>query len=389
MTRFVHDQFAKDYLKELLSPIGDVEISRDVSGEVREIDVWFTPKSSPSDYLQRLGLLGQLARTAAIFEPFRNAVTPSQIRSCMGKLFDVHAELERQAKREGRRLDSVQLPHLWILTPTASSALLEGFNFRAISESSDRSGVYVLGSYWLAGLVAIHQLPRTSETLWVRILGKGGVQKQAIQEVAALPAENSLRENALELLYNLQVNLTANQELETEDRELIMALAPLYRQQLNAAIQQAREEGIRQGIEEGVQQGIEQGVQQGVQQGIEQGVQQGQRLILENFLRVKVGELSSPIAAIVEPLSALPSEELTLFIVQLSQLEGGTLDIQQGQRLGVEKLLQFRFGNLDEELLGIVDSLLILPPQQLKGLLLQLPELSRSELLKLLGESLG
>ncbi|HBL13372.1 MAG TPA: hypothetical protein DD379_18620, partial [Cyanobacteria bacterium UBA11162] len=81
MTRFVHDQFAKDYLKELLSPIGDVEISRDVSGEVREIDVWFTPKSSPSDYLQRLGLLGQLARTPAIFEPFRNAVTPSQIRS--------------------------------------------------------------------------------------------------------------------------------------------------------------------------------------------------------------------------------------------------------------------------------------------------------------------
>ena len=389
MTRFVHDQFAKDYLKELLSPIGDVEISRDVSGEVREIDVWFTPKSSHSDYLQRLGLLGQLARTSAIFEPFRNAVTPSQIRSCMGKLFDVHAELERQAKREDRRLDSVELPQLWILTPTASSALLEGFNLQSFSESLEMSGVYVLGRSLLTGLIAIHQLPRTSETLWLRILGKGGVQKQAIQEVGALPEDNSLRENALELLYNLQVNLTANQELETEDRELIMALAPLYRQQLNAAIQQAREEGIRQGIEEGVQQGIQQGVQQGVQQGIEQGVQQGQRLILENFLKVKFGELPSEMAAIIEPLLTLPPQELTVWLVQLSQLEGGTLDIQQGQRLGVEKLLQFRFGNLDEELLGIVDSLLILPPQQLKRLLLQLPELSRSELLKLLRESLG
>jgi hypothetical protein len=39
MTRFPHDQFAKQYLKELLSPLGGVETSRKVSGEVREIDV--------------------------------------------------------------------------------------------------------------------------------------------------------------------------------------------------------------------------------------------------------------------------------------------------------------------------------------------------------------
>ena len=45
MTRFPHDQFAKDYLKELLSPLGEVETSRDVPGEVRELDVFFTPIS--------------------------------------------------------------------------------------------------------------------------------------------------------------------------------------------------------------------------------------------------------------------------------------------------------------------------------------------------------
>ncbi|HAG84338.1 MAG TPA: flagellar assembly protein H, partial [Cyanobacteria bacterium UBA12227] len=103
-----------------------------------------------------------------------------------------------------------------------------------------------------------------------------------------------------------------------------------------------------------------------------------------NFLKVKFGELSSQLVAIVEPLSALPPEELTLFLVQLSQLGGGTPEIQQGQRLAVEKLLQFKFGELDEELLGIVDSLLILPSQQLQELLLQLSRLSRSDFWQLL-----
>ena len=41
MTKQPHDQFAKQYLKELLSPFGEVEISREVTGEVRQIDIYF------------------------------------------------------------------------------------------------------------------------------------------------------------------------------------------------------------------------------------------------------------------------------------------------------------------------------------------------------------
>ncbi len=47
MTRFIHDQFAKQYLKELLTPLGNVETSRDIAGEVRQIDVFFAPKAEP------------------------------------------------------------------------------------------------------------------------------------------------------------------------------------------------------------------------------------------------------------------------------------------------------------------------------------------------------
>ncbi|MCU0518084.1 MAG: hypothetical protein MUC60_14720 [Oscillatoria sp. Prado101] len=77
MTRFVHDQFAKQYLKELLSPVGQVETSRDRLGEVRQIDVWFAPSSPPADVTSTLGLLGKFAAAPAVFEPFRNAVSPA------------------------------------------------------------------------------------------------------------------------------------------------------------------------------------------------------------------------------------------------------------------------------------------------------------------------
>jgi hypothetical protein len=284
MTRFPHDQFAKDYLKELLTPLGEVETSRDVAGEVRSIDVWFTPAPlSPGDALG-LGLLGRLALEPAIIEPFRNAVTPSQIRSCMSKLFDVQADWERQAKREKTSVREAALPMLWILSPTASVPLLEGFK-ATLDEENWLAGVYFLGDHLKTALVVIHQLPRTEETLWLRILGRGTVQKQAIAELAALPAEYPLRSNALLLLTNLQANLQTSKNLAQEDRELIMELSPL--------VLQWREEAQRE----------------------------GQRRVVENLLKVRFGELDDQLTAIIEPVLELPPEEFTRLLLQLSREE--------------------------------------------------------------------
>jgi hypothetical protein len=40
-------------------------------------------------------------------------------------------------------------------------------------------------------IVVIHQLPETSETLWLRLLGRGSVQEQALIELQALPLVES------------------------------------------------------------------------------------------------------------------------------------------------------------------------------------------------------
>lgn len=90
-------------------------------------------------------------------------------------------------------------------------------------------------------IVAIHQLPRTQETLWLRILGRGTVQKQAIDELEALSSNHPFRRATLELLYNLRQNLQVNQNSEEDDRELIMRLKPLYQQDREQAVQQGEQ----------------------------------------------------------------------------------------------------------------------------------------------------
>ncbi len=128
MTRFPYDQFAKDYLKELLENLGEVKTDRKVAAEIREIDVYFAPSPHPPERAVELGLLGRFAATSGLFEAFRNAVQPLEVCSCMGKLFYTFAELERKSNRDKTRLSSENLPFLWILSPTASPSLLNGFN---------------------------------------------------------------------------------------------------------------------------------------------------------------------------------------------------------------------------------------------------------------------
>ncbi|NET62337.1 MAG: hypothetical protein F6K47_41410, partial [Symploca sp. SIO2E6] len=179
-------------------------------------------------------------------------------------------------------------------------SLLEGLGAK-IDLDNWGEGIYFLPEYFRTAIVAIHKLPRTKDTLWIRLLGRGRVQEEAIDEIKALPPTNPLRLNALKLLTNLKANLQTTQQLDNEEQNLIMKLSPLYLQW--------REETLREGQ------------QQGVQQGIQQGMQQGMRLMVESMLEVKFGVIDEELSQIVEPLSQLPAKESTQLILQLSREE--------------------------------------------------------------------
>ncbi|MBV6627451.1 MAG: DUF4351 domain-containing protein [Rivularia sp. (in: Bacteria)] len=226
MTRFIHDQFAKDYLEELLKDYGEVKPSEKVSGEIKEIDVLFTPSAQQSSNLQILGLLGRFAECPAIIEPFRNPASTDEICDCIIKLLEVKAELRREAKANKTKLQDSEIPKLWVLTPTISEPKLSSFG--TIQKEDWCTGVHFLPEALRTAIVAIHQLPEIPETLWLRLLGRGSKQEQAIIELQALPLNHPYQQATLELVYNLRENLKLNQDIEEIDRELIMRLEPLY-----------------------------------------------------------------------------------------------------------------------------------------------------------------
>jgi hypothetical protein len=179
--------------------------------------------------------------------------------------------------------------------------------------------------------------------------------------------------NALQLLYNLQANLQANTPTnpagDDEDQELVMAIVPLFQQHL----QEAQQQGIEQGIE----------------RGREEGREEGQRLILESFLQVRFGELDPLTLTFLRPVSALPTAEFTMLLVQLSMLPIAQTDRQPVLNLLAESILNNRFsesGQLEARPVTLIPNLLSLSPENLSLLLSELPQLSLENLIARLTE---
>jgi hypothetical protein len=300
MTRFIHDQFSKDYLETLLKPYGDVTTPKSVAAEVKEIDLWFTPKPELKDDLKQLGLLGRMAKTTAIFEPFRNAVNGDQIFGCTAKLWECCQELERNTKGKKTKATRSQCPSLWVLTPTASMATLSGVC--ANLKEDWLPGIYFLGETFRSAVVVLHKLPETPDTLWLRILGKGRKQQRAIDELEALPKGSLYRQAVLSLLLSFKKHLAVTQGLDQGERSLIMRLEPLFDQEM---------EQIKQEYEQRIQQ---------QSQTYEQRIQQEHQTIIEGLLQFRFGSIDEELAAIIEPFAALPSAEYSALILQLSNL---------------------------------------------------------------------
>jgi hypothetical protein len=233
MSQFPHDEFAKGLLESLLAPFGKVEAAYTLSSETREIDVYFQPDVVPTN----LGLLSKFAATTAAFEAFRNAVDLVEIRtSCLAKLYFLHGQIIREAKKQDVDVSENDLPMLWILTPTLAAPKLKGF--AAVPKLKQwGKGVYLAPEHYKMGIVVIHQLPVAAETMWLRLLGRDKVQAQAIDEVARLPVDSPERINALELFSNLKSNLEANQPVDQEEEDLVLRLSPIYLEQIQEAEQ--------------------------------------------------------------------------------------------------------------------------------------------------------
>ena len=241
MTRTMHDSFAKEWMQELLTDFGEVEIEKQIAGEVRKIDVYFCPNPTTLESLKAFGLLGRMLSKPMLMEPFRNAAIEWDVRNSREKVFQLEGELTREAKRKKCQFLKSDRPRMWILTPTFSPALQKGSG--AQETRSWGKGIYFLAPIDRTAVVVIHQLPKTIDTLFLRLLGRGTVQADAVNELTALPSDHPYRGETLHHISRLQINLKLRQNKTKDLQEVIMNLAPAYDKWLEETLTKGRVEG--------------------------------------------------------------------------------------------------------------------------------------------------
>ena len=60
---------------------------------------------------------------------------------------------------------------------------------------------------------------------------------------------------------------------------------------------------------------------EGEERGLERGLERGERLVVDNLLRVRFGELDPPLQAIISRILQLSPEEFTPLLLQYSKQE--------------------------------------------------------------------
>jgi flagellar biosynthesis/type III secretory pathway protein FliH len=166
-----------------------------------------------------------------------------------------------------------------------------------LDETIVPTGVYLLPPGFKAGIIVVHQLPKTPATLWLRMLGKGKTQERAIEEIVRLSADHPYRRDVLDLLANLKAALEAQNSTEPEEQELVMKLSPIYLADLADAEENGRKEGRKEGSQEG-----------------------RQAIVLRQISR-RVGNLSPTIEAQIKALSIERLEELGDDLLDFQKVE--------------------------------------------------------------------
>lgn len=191
------------------------------------------------------------------------------------------------------------------MTPTASTKLLDAFG-ATFDPVRWPQGVYELPSGQRTGIIAIHQLPQQSDTLWLRLLGRDRVQQVALEELRSLSNTNPLQERVLELVYDSWAVLEARRrqagvELDSEEKVLFMQLSGLYRKHIEEVRQAGRQEGHQEGHQE--------------------GQQEERRTMLESALVMRFGVIDAQRQVMIDSLMALPADESLPLLMQLSEAE--------------------------------------------------------------------
>jgi hypothetical protein len=278
------DQFAKNILRDALSRASASETEVEVLAASQKIDVYSVPDPARDAERAQMGQLGELSAEPSLFEPFRNTPTLRHHRRCLNKQLTWHHELERRARAAAGSLSSnaepeesaqeaVPFPALVVIGPGRPETVFDAYGFKPV-----RPGVYHAVWGLVLRVVVLAELPRTRETLLLRLLGVGRLLREALADLAALPDDAWEKSIATPLLVHFRLGSEEPATNEEDDVSAeIRAWFEDYQQKLRA---EERDEGRKEGRKE--------------------GHNEGERNLLLRLLRVRFGELPAAALARIE-----------------------------------------------------------------------------------------
>jgi hypothetical protein len=255
-------KLGKNILRDALGAFGAVEPVPDTPAvEDEAFGLWYAadPTRVGAHAGEALGLLQSLAVRPCLIELCSGAVDEAAFHACAARRYRWHQVLEQ---RSGRR---EPLPLLWVLSAEKPEALLRSFGFALVADGPQKH-YKTAASGWRIRLAVIADLPRSRDTLLLRLLGPAPVRRQAARELVVLPQDAWEATVALPWLARLIFEVPAQAgELPAEERDFIMETREWFEQ----LQKQLREEGVAQGLSRGREEGFARGRLQAVSRLVE------------------------------------------------------------------------------------------------------------------------
>ena len=218
----------------------------------QKIDVYSVPDPARAAERAQMGLLADLSAEPSLFEPFHDTATLRKVRRCINKQHTWHHEFERRARAAAgsppadtdlaeSAQEAVTFPALVVISPGRPETALDAYGCKPV-----RPGVY--HAVWGLALrvVVLAELPRTRETLLLRLLGAGRLLREALTDLAALSDDAWEKTIATPLLVHFRLGNEHATNQENDVSAEIQAWFEDYQQKLrNEARKEGRNEGVR------------------------------------------------------------------------------------------------------------------------------------------------
>jgi hypothetical protein len=241
-TRF--DRLAKGILGDALMAAGEVRTQEEIHGEVQATDVWFRPSPASAAARHRLGLLGRIAETSCLLEPFHATPGADAVLDCLNKQLTLRRNLVREARKNRRAPD---IPRLWLISVGRPAKVLGGLRFQSLRgwPAGIWQGPPLLHTY----VVVLRDLPETRDTLSLRLLGAGRSFWHAVKELHALPKDTWESRVFSPLLLAYSAEIFQNPETASEeDMRDAERLRTIYHDWEERVHQQGLEKGLREAL---------------------------------------------------------------------------------------------------------------------------------------------